>query len=124
MKNNTDHEYAPISGNGEFCKLSAGLALNKSASDPVSPAVATVQSISGTGALRIGGEFLNAFSQGKDIYLPTPSWGNHNPIFKHSGLNVKSYRYYESKTCGFDFQGALEDISVSFFQVIFLLNDI
>ena len=34
--------------------------------------------------------------------------------FRHSGLDVKSYRYYEPKTCGFDFNGALEDISVSF----------
>lgn len=107
-----DKEYSPISGNGDFCKLSAGLALNESASEPVSSAVATVQSISGTGALRIGGAFLNSFAQSKDIYLPTPTWGNHIPIFKHSGLNVKSYRYYEPKTCGFDFQGALDDINV------------
>ena len=35
------------------------------------------------------------------------------PYFRHSGLNVKSYRYYEPKTCGFDFNGALEDMSVS-----------
>lgn len=93
--------------------LTAGLALNESANDAVSSAVATVQSISGTGALRIGAAFLNAFAQSKDVYLPTPSWGNHTPIFKHSGMNVKSYRYYEPKTCGFDFQGALEDINVS-----------
>jgi aspartate aminotransferase len=31
--------------------------------------------------------------------------------FKDSGLNVKTYRYYEPKTCGFDFQGALDDIN-------------
>ena len=29
---------------------------------------------------------------------------------KHAGLDVKSYRYYEPKTCGFDFNGAKEDI--------------
>jgi aspartate aminotransferase len=29
---------------------------------------------------------------------------------KHSGLDVKSYRYYDAKTCGFDFNGAKEDI--------------
>lgn len=73
------------------------------------------QGISGTGALRIGGAFLNAFFPGnKEVYLPTPSWGNHTPIFKHSGLNVKSYKYYDPETCGFDFNGALDDLSVSF----------
>lgn len=76
---------------------------------------ATVQGISGTGSLRIGGAFFNAFFPGpKVVYLPTPSWGNHTPIFKHSGLDVKSYRFYEPNTCGFDFKGALDDIRVGF----------
>lgn len=112
-KNNLDKEYSTIGGNPEFCKLSAGLALNENITDAVSSAVATVQSISGTGALRIGAAFFNSFGQSKDVYLPTPSWGNHTPIFKHAGMNVKSYRYYEPKTCGFDFTGTLDDINVS-----------
>lgn len=112
-QSNLDKEYLPIGGNAEFCKLSAGLALNKSASDPVSPAVATVQSISGLGALRIGAAFLNSFAQSKDVYLPTPNWKYHTPTFEHSGMNVKFYRYYDPKTCGLDFAGALDDINVS-----------
>lgn len=80
---------------------------------------ATVQGISGTGSLRIGGAFLaNFFPGNKEIYLPIPSWGNHVPIFKHSGLQVKQYRYYDPNTCGFDFKGALEDISVSAFKIL------
>lgn len=59
--------------------------------------------------------FLAKFFPGvKDIYLPSPSWGNHTPLFRLAGLNVKSYKYYDPKTCGMDFQGALDDISVSF----------
>lgn len=74
---------------------------------------ATVQGISGTGSLRIGGAFLvNFFPGSKEIYLPTPTWGNHIPIFKHCGLSVKHYRYYDPKTCGLDFKSALDDISV------------
>ena len=34
-------------------------------------------------------------------------------VCRHSGLDVKQYRYYDEKTCGFDFKGALDDISVS-----------
>jgi aspartate aminotransferase len=56
--------------------------------------------------------FLAKFFPGnKVVYLPNPSWGNNTPIMKHAGLDVKSYRYYDSKTCGFDFNGAKEDIS-------------
>ena len=39
--------------------------------------------------------------------------GNHTPIFKHAGLEVGSYRYYDPKTCGLDFAAACEDIKVS-----------
>ena len=44
--------------------------------------------------------------------MPTPTWGNHIPLAKHAGLAVKQYRYYDPKTCGFDFHGALLDIAV------------
>ena len=47
----------------------------------------------------------------KDVYMPTPTWGNHVPLFKRAGFNVKQYRYYDPKTCGFDFSGALQDIA-------------
>ncbi|XP_058815761.1 aspartate aminotransferase, mitochondrial-like [Topomyia yanbarensis] len=107
-----DKEYSPIGGTAEFCKHSILLALGEDSQHVANGQNATVQGISGTGALRIGGAFLSAFFPGpKDIYLPTPSWGNHGPIFRHSGLNVKSYRYYDPSTCGFDFKGALDDLS-------------
>lgn len=111
-----DKEYAPIGGTAEFTKLTAALALCENPNEATPSSVATVQSISGTGALRIGAAFFNSFHTGpKEIYLPSPSWGNHTPVFKHAGLKVNTYRYYEPKTCGFDFQGALDDISVSGF---------
>ena len=51
------------------------------------------------------------FPHGKTVYLPTPSWGNHTPIFKHAGFNVGGYTYYDANTCGLDFAGAMADIS-------------
>lgn len=114
-KKKLDKEYAPISGPADFCKLSIELALGSDSEEVKAGANATVQGISGTGALRVGCSFLASFFPGpKDIYLPSPSWGNHTPIGKHAGLSVKSYKYYDPKTCGLDFQGALDDISVSY----------
>uniref|UniRef100_A0AAY5EI47 Aspartate aminotransferase n=1 Tax=Electrophorus electricus TaxID=8005 RepID=A0AAY5EI47_ELEEL len=72
----------------------------------------TVQSISGTGSLRVGANFLSRFHTAtRDVYLPKPSWGNHTPIFRDAGMQLKAYTYYDPKTCGFDFKGALHDIS-------------
>lgn len=109
---NLDHEYAPIGGTPEFCKRSIELALGEGSEIVKNGLNATIQGISGTGSLRVAAAFLNNFfPANKVVYLPAPTWGNHTPIFKHSGMDVKSYRYYDPKTCGLDFTGALEDIS-------------
>ena len=75
--------------------------------------LAITQSISGTGALRIGTAFLARHYPGaKTIYLPSPTWGNHIPIAKDSGLEVKTYKYFDPKTVGLDFEGMKADIEV------------
>lgn len=53
-----------------------------------------------------------------DVYLPKPSWGNHTPIFRDAGTQLKAYTYYDPKTCGFDFKGALDDISVRYGRML------
>uniref|UniRef100_A0A8C0Z653 Aspartate aminotransferase n=1 Tax=Canis lupus familiaris TaxID=9615 RepID=A0A8C0Z653_CANLF len=109
---NLDKEYLPIAGLAEFCKASAELALGENNEVLKSSRYVTVQTISGTGALRIGASFLQRFFKfSQDVFLPKPSWGNHTPIFRDAGMQLHGYRYYDPKTCGFDFTGAIEDIS-------------
>ena len=108
VSENLDKEYATIAGVPPFAKASAELAFGKD----MGGLNATVQTISGTGALRIGGEFLAKFYQGeKVIHMPNPTWGNHIPIFRDSGFEIETYRYYDADTCGFDFSGCLEDLN-------------
>ena len=52
------------------------------------------------------------YPHSKTIYLPNPSWPNHAPIFRNSGLEVKSYRHYDAATCGFDAPGCYDDLKV------------
>jgi len=106
-----DKEYAPISGISDFCNLAISLALSNESPIIKDKCYASIQSISGTGALRIGAEFLQRYAPLKTIWVPIPTWGNHNQIFKFSGLEVKTYRYYDPKTCGLDFAGMVEDLS-------------
>ncbi|KAI0825186.1 pyridoxal phosphate-dependent transferase [Trametes gibbosa] len=108
---NPDKEYLPITGLPEFTQAAAKLAYGADSAPLLSNSVAATQSISGTGALRIGGSFLGRFyPHSKAIYIPTPSWGNHTPIFRDSGLEVKNYRYFDKKTVGLDFKGLKEDL--------------
>ncbi|KAG5273127.1 hypothetical protein AALO_G00147950 [Alosa alosa] len=107
-----DKEYLPIGGFGDFNKACAQLALGSDNEVLKSNRSITVQTISGTGSLRIGANFLSRFHTSvRDVYLPKPSWGNHTPIFRDAGMQLKAYRYYDPSTCGFDSKGALDDIS-------------
>ncbi|XP_052003550.1 glutamic-oxaloacetic transaminase 2b, mitochondrial [Xyrauchen texanus] len=107
-----DKEYLPIGGLGDFTKACAELSMGPDSEVLKGKRNITVQTISGTGSLRVGANFLSRFhTVATDVYLPKPSWGNHTPIFRDAGMQLKSYRYYDPATCGFDFAGALDDIS-------------
>ena len=111
MKSKLDKEYAGITGMPAFTKAAALLAYGPDSAVIKEDRVAITQSISGTGALRIGGAFLERFyPDAKTIYIPTPSWANHNAVFKDSGLKVEKYRYYNKDTIGLDFDGMVADI--------------
>ena len=110
INSNLDKEYAGITGVPSFTKAAAVLAYSSSSSVIKDDRLVITQSISGTGALRIGGEFLARFYPSKKIFIPTPSWANHNALFKDSGLEVEKYRYYNKDTIGLDFEGMLADL--------------
>jgi aspartate aminotransferase len=111
VNSNLDKEYAGITGVPSFTKAAALLAYGPDSTPVKEDRIAITQSISGTGALRIGGAFLERFYPGaKTIYIPNPSWANHSAVFKDSGLKVEKYRYYNPDTIGLDFDGLIADI--------------
>lgn len=111
IDSNLDKEYAGITGVPAFTKAAALLAYGPDSKAIAEDRVAITQSISGTGALRIGGAFIERhFPGAKTIYIPTPSWANHNAVFKDCGLTVEKYRYYNKDTIGLDFDGMIADI--------------
>ncbi|KAB5583480.1 pyridoxal phosphate-dependent transferase [Coniochaeta sp. 2T2.1] len=114
-------EYAGITGVPEFTKAAAVLAYGKDSS--ALDRLVITQSISGTGALRIGAAFLERFYPGaKKIYIPNPSWANHGAVFKDAGLEVEKYRYYNKDTIGLDFEGLLQDVKAAPQGSIFLFH--
>jgi len=121
ISKNLNHEYGPIGGTPEFTKLSASLLFGESSPLLKDGRVASVQTLSGTGALRVAGEFCRKFLPNKEIYFPDPTWGNHGPIFKNSGYETKNYRYYNGKG-GLDFEGFKQDVSNAADGSFFLLH--
>ena len=104
-----DFEYAAIEGDAAFNKGARGVLFGWDHPDVNSGRVASAQTLSGTGALRVVADFLAQHRPGA-IYLSNPTWGNHNSIFANAGLAVRDYRYFHAKTKGLDIDGMLEDL--------------
>ena len=107
-----DHEYAPIDGLAGFRQKAAVVAFGADSDVLKSNRLATCQSLSGTGSLRLGFEFLRQWFPNKNakIYVSTPTWPTHKGIAGRAGFEFVEYRYFDNKTRGFDCDGMLEDL--------------
>lgn len=72
--------------------------------------VAGVQSISGTGALRVLFAFIRNNFPNATIHVSLPTWGNHKKVIKHSGLQFKEYRYWNAQKRGLVIKNMIEDL--------------
>lgn len=116
-----DKEYLPIDGNQEFLTGARGVLFGFDHADVTSGRVASSQTLSGTGALRVISDFL-VKHRPSPIYVSNPTWGNHNSVFAASGLQVRQYRYFDPKTKGLNIEGMLEDLSNATAGSIVLLH--
>ncbi|WP_304413464.1 amino acid aminotransferase [Chromobacterium sp. LK1] len=67
--------------------------------------VVTAQALGGTGALKIGADFLKRLNPVAKVYISNPSWENHRALFESAGFEVENYPYYDAATRGVDFDG-------------------
>ncbi|KAJ5078777.1 aspartate aminotransferase [Anaeramoeba ignava] len=104
---NLPKDNLPIDGDPKFYEEATKLLLGPESKYIKEKRVCSIQCLSGTGGLRLTGELIKRCSKNKTIYLPDPTWVNHAPIFKKSGLEMKIYRYYNN---GLNFSGLIEDL--------------
>mmetsp|Transcript_16322 Transcript_16322/g.36239 ORF Transcript_16322/g.36239 Transcript_16322/m.36239 type:complete len:418 (+) Transcript_16322:161-1414(+) len=104
-----DHEYSGIAGDPEFVNLALNFVYGSDCKALQEGRIAGVQTLSGTGGLRVFGEVLKEHGH-TEIYVPNPTWGNHIPIFTNSGLDVKKYSYYDAENSDLDFDNMIKDI--------------
>lgn len=126
--NPVNKEYLPIEGDLIFVKKAIQFAYGANVD---MDRIAAVQTLSGTGACRVGGAFLGGFCKNQQdntdtddeshsaaatttILIPVPTWGNHWKIFGAvPGLTPTPYRYYNAATNRLDFDGLLQDLSAA-----------
>ncbi|MDO4450677.1 MAG: amino acid aminotransferase [Moraxella sp.] len=69
--------------------------------------VATIASLGGSGALKVGAEFIHEWFPNSVCYVSDPTWGNHISIFEGAGMKVAKYPYYNPETIGVKFDEML-----------------
>ncbi|KAK9465400.1 pyridoxal phosphate-dependent transferase [Lipomyces arxii] len=121
-----DHEYLPITGMPDFTAASAKLVLGESdAFDD--DRIASVQTISGTGAVHLGALFLSRHPPvtkvgATTVYISSPTWPNHKQIFSNVDIVVKEYPYFDRSTLGLDIDGFLSTLESADAGSIILLH--
>lgn len=104
-----DHEHLPLAGHPELVSCSQKL-LFGAQSDL--GRVASMQTVSGTGANHVASLFLTTTLNPKHVWISNPSWINYTEIWKMAGPDVQQrlYPYYDPGSQGVDFEGMIETL--------------
>jgi aromatic-amino-acid transaminase len=114
--------YLPIEGLAAYDKAVQELVFGADSAVIQEKRAITVQAIGGTGALKIGADFLKRFAPDAQVYISDPSWENHRALFESAGFTVNNYAYYDAATHGVNFAGMLADLKAMPRGAIVLLH--
>jgi len=95
--------YLPIEGIAAYNQAVQTLLFGKESPLTAAGRVVTAQALGGTGALKIGADFLKRLLPGSTVYISDPSWENHRALFESAGFPVDTYPYYDAATRGANF---------------------
>jgi len=102
--------YLPIDGLPAYDKAVQAMLFGADSEVCQSGRAVTVQALGGTGALKVGADFLRRFAPDAHVAISSPSWENHRALFEGAGFIVNEYTYYDAATHGLDFDGMLVTI--------------
>ncbi len=97
--------YQPIEGAPAYNQAVQNLLFGKDSALIANGQVLTAQALGGTGALKIGADYLKRLNPSSKVYISDPSWENHRALFESAGFAVENYAYYDAATRGVNFEG-------------------
>jgi len=87
--------YVAITGNAGFNSGVEELLYGKDHPALKAGRVSTAQTPGGSGGLSVAGHLLARSKPGARVYVSDPTWPNHMPLLKLSGLQLENYPYYD-----------------------------
>ncbi|XYJ11982.1 aromatic amino acid transaminase [Telluria sp. B2] len=111
MEQPAPRTYLPIDGLAAYDKAVQELVFGADSAVIQEKRAITVQALGGTGALKLGADFLKRFSPESEVFISDPSWENHRALFESAGFIVNNYTYYDPATHGVNFEGMLASLN-------------
>ncbi|QMA99855.1 aromatic amino acid transaminase [Escherichia fergusonii] len=114
--------YLPMEGLGSYRQAIAPLLFG--AEHPVveQQRVATIQTLGGSGALKVGADFLKRYFPDSGVWVSDPTWENHIDLFAGAGFEVSTYPWYDEATNGVRFNDLLATLKTLPARSIILLH--
>ncbi|WP_316434379.1 aromatic amino acid transaminase [Klebsiella pasteurii] len=84
--------------------------------------VASIQTLGGSGALKVGADFLKRYFPESRVWVSDPTWENHIAIFEGAGFEVSTYPWFDEKTNGVRLAAFLEKLNLLAERDIVLLH--
>ncbi len=110
MATRSPRTYLPIEGLNAYSQAVQQLVLGSDSAIVAQRRAVTVQAVGGTGALKLGADFLKRFTHASHVWVSDPSWENHRALFETAGFEVHAYPYYDAATRAVDFDAMLKSL--------------
>ncbi|MDL2339640.1 MAG: aspartate/tyrosine/aromatic aminotransferase [Pseudomonadota bacterium] len=95
--------YQPMEGAANYRQAVQHLLFGPTHEAVTGGRIATVQTIGGSGGLKVGSDFLKRYFPDSQVWVSDPTWDNHRAMFEGAGFTVNTYPYYDSATGGLKF---------------------
>jgi aromatic-amino-acid transaminase len=122
MEKSAARGYLAIEGIAAYNQCVQNLLFGKDSAILAAGRVVTAQAVGGTGALKIGADFLKRLVPDATVAISDPSWENHRGIFENAGFPVQNYTYYDLETRGVNFTGMVKSLEALPAKSVVLLH--
>lgn len=103
--------YLPIDGLAVYNKAVQEIVFGADSEAVKSGRIVTVQTLGGTGGLKVGADLLRRLNPNAEAWISDPSWENHRALLEYAGFKVNEYPYYDAATHGLRFNDMLACLS-------------
>ncbi|HCM9424484.1 TPA: aromatic amino acid transaminase [Enterobacter asburiae] len=114
--------YLPMEGLNAYRNTIAPLLFGADHAVLAQKRVATIQTLGGSGALKVGADFLKKYFPDSGVWVSDPTWENHVAIFEGAGFSVATYPWFDSEMNGVRVEALLEKLNTLPARSIVLLH--